>query len=157
MGRALLVALLLAVCGAFPRHALASPPPLFTLGIAGGIAGATMTATVYGDGTVVIDRTGAGSTPHTTLTVPVETAAVKAAVALARARGVFAIPHKAQDAVIGADIPVRSLTVYTAHGTQSVHAMGGPSTHAPRTAGFFAVWGLFYALAGYPAQIARTP
>jgi hypothetical protein len=129
---------------------------LFDVGIAGGFTGASMTASVYADGTVVVVRRGVGSPPRETLSLPLDPSAVKASIGVARRHHVFALPRSVQDAVIGADIPVRSLTVYTSHGVQTVHAMGSPGGHAPGTKAFFTSWSLFYALAGYPPQIAHS-
>jgi hypothetical protein len=137
-------------------HAASPAAHLFDVGIAGGFTGAAMTASVYADGTVVVVRQGAGSPPRETVSVPLDRSAVKAAIGLARTRHVFALPRSAQDAIIGADIPVRSLTVYTGRGVQTVHAMGSSSGHARGTKAFFTSWSLFYALAGYPPQITHT-
>ena len=85
--------------------------------------------------------------------VPLYRSSVAAAVAEASRARVFSIPRSIQDKVFGADIPVLSFTIYTGGGARSVHAMGGESNHVPGTAAFFRVWGLLYALAGYPPQV----
>jgi hypothetical protein len=127
---------------------------LFAVGISGGFTGAVMTATAYSDGSVVIHREEAGRTARDERRfVPLSSGAVKAATAVAVRRQVFAIPHAAQDAVFGADVPVLSLTVYSANGVRSVHAMGSERNHVAGTGRFFPVWRLFYALAGYPGQV----
>jgi hypothetical protein len=128
--------------------------PLFAIGIQGGFTGAVMRATVFDNGAVSIDRSGAGRAPSTEhVTVPLSAGAVRAAVQLASRRHIFAIPRAAQNAVFGADIPVLSLTVYTSRGVHRVRAMGSETNHAPGTQRFFPMWTLFDALAGYPRQI----
>lgn len=152
----LLVSLLPALLAASypPPAAAQSATPLFAVGIDGGFTGALMRATVYRDGTVAIVRSGAGRPERReSRTVPLSVAAVRAAVRLARQRHVFAIPLSAQNATIGADIPVLSLTVYGTAGALSVHAMGLDRSHPAGTGKFFPIWGIFYALAGYPSQV----
>src|SRR5579884_2885894 len=105
---------------------------LFAVGISGGFTGAVMTATAYSDGTIVIQRSGAGQAPRDERrSVPLTAGAVKAASDLAGRRHIFAIPKAAQDGVFGADIPVLSLTIYGAAGAKSAHAMGSEANHVP--------------------------
>ncbi len=127
--------------------------PLFTVGIEGGFTGTIMHASVYPDGTVIIERQGGGRPAREShATVPLNRGAVTAAVRLAQHRQVFSLSKTAQDATFGADIPIVSLTVHTSRGDRSVHAMGTERSHAPGTGRLFPVWGIFYALAGYPTQ-----
>jgi hypothetical protein len=136
------------------RLSLDPAKPLFKVGISGGFTGATMRASVYRDGRVVIIRNGVGNSGTPTESrVPLSVGAVTAVLATAQRRHVLAIPRAAQDAVFGADIPVLSFTLWTNRGQFSVHAMGGEGSHAPGTRAFFPIWNLLYALAGYPPQI----
>jgi hypothetical protein len=58
-----------------------------------------------------------------------------------------------QNATFGADVPVVFLKVYTARGVKAVHATGTGNSHIQGTGKFFSLWGIFYALAGYPPQV----
>ena len=127
---------------------------LFAVGIEGGFTGSTMTATVYPGGRIEIEREGAGRGPHTTVkNVPLSGSAVKTVLQIARSNNVYAIPKSVQNATFGADIPVRFITVPTKNGEQRVQAMGSENNHVDGADAFFPVWGLLYALAGYPSQL----
>jgi hypothetical protein len=144
--------------GSTPTHTLrlSSDPskPLFSVGIQGGFIGAVMTATVYGDGRVQTVRQGAGRPVRSAVvTVPLSRSALKKVVQLAQRTRVFALPKSLQDQQFGADIPVLSLRLYTTSGIKSVHATGGENSHVKGTEAFFPIWGLLYALAGYPSQL----
>lgn len=134
--------------------AQASPQPLFTIGIQGGFTGVIMRASVHADGSVLIQRKGGGRALHETRTsVPLTRSAVTTAVQLAERQHVFTLPKTLQNATFGADVPVVSLTVYTARGVKEVHATGTGNSHVRGTEKFFSIWGIFYALAGYPSQV----
>ena len=136
-------------------HALpATARRLFTVGIQGGFTGAIMRATVYADGQVLIARQGAGRPLHDEQkTLPISLTAVAAARTLARQQKIYAIPKSVQQQTFGADVPILVLTVYSGGQAKTVQATGSERNHVPGTGKFFPVWGLFYALAGYPSQV----
>jgi hypothetical protein len=133
-------------------HAPAASP-LFSVGLAGGITGTSMHATVYADGTVSVTRQGASQHPSAQYTVPLTVSSVRQVTHLARLTRVFAIPKDVQNKSFGSDIPIRSFTIYTASGQRTVKAYGSEGSHVQGTAAFFPVWGLLHALAGYPPQL----
>lgn len=137
------------------RHAQpAAAQRLFTVGIQGGFTGAMMRATVYADGRVTIARQGAGRPlRQEERTVPLSLTAVAAARTLARQQRIYAIPAAVQQQTFGADVPILVLTVYSGGRTRTVQATGSERNHVSGTERFFPVWGLFYALAGYPSQL----
>lgn len=143
-----------------PAHAsvlrAASDPskPLFTVGISGGFTGARMRAQVYVTGEVRTLREGANSPKTVAETrVPLSRGAVQAVLDAAARTRVFTISRSVQDRTFGADIPVLSFAVATNSGVRSVHIMGTEGSHPAGSGAFFPIWGLLYALAGYPSQI----
>lgn len=131
-----------------------SSAPLFSVGIQGGFTGATMLATVYSDGRVSTVRQGAGRGKTVAETrVPLSLTAVTTVIQAARKSGALKIPKALQDRTFGADIPVLSFRLHTGRGVQAVHAMGSETDHVPGTEPFFPIWGLLYAIAGYPGQL----
>jgi hypothetical protein len=128
--------------------------PLFSVGIQGGFTGIIMDASVYADGRVTVTRQGGGRSTRTAeTTVPLSVSAVKLAVKAARTTGVFSIPKSVQNATFGADVPVRVLRILDGTRIRTVRAMGSEVNHVRGAGSLFPVWGLLYALAGYPAQV----
>jgi hypothetical protein len=128
--------------------------PLYDVGISGGFTGASMVATVYGNGQVrIVRRRGAGERQETIGSVPLVRSGVLAVARLAERNGALAIPKATQDRPYGADIPVLSFRLYTTGGVKSAHVMGVAGSHLPGTGAFFPIWALLHALAGYPSQL----